>query len=77
MHLAEDKNKLKKATALLQRYNGHEPSVMELAEELYWTVQKVKEIQYYCSQQPISLETPIGEEEDSCIGDFIADNRGL
>lgn len=74
VHLAEDKNKLKKATALLLRYNGHEPSVMELAEELDWTVQKVKEIQYYCSQQPISLETPIGEEEDSCIGDFIADN---
>lgn len=77
VHLAEDKNKLKKATALLLRYNGHEPSVMKLAEELDWTVQKVKEIQYYCSQQPISLETPIGEEEDSCIGDFIADNRGL
>lgn len=74
VHLAEDKNKLKKATALLLRYNGHEPSATELAEELDWTVQKVKEIQYYCSQQPISLETPIGEEEDSCLGDFVADN---
>lgn len=46
----------------------------KLAEELDWTVQKVKDIQYYSSQQPVSLETPIGEEEDSCLGDFVADN---
>lgn len=74
VHLAEDKNKLKKATAILLRYNGREPSVTKLAEELDWTVQKVKDIQYYSSQQPVSLETPIGEEEDSCLGDFVADN---
>lgn len=77
VHLAEDKTKLKKATAILLHHNGCEPSATELAEELNWPVQKVKDIQYYSSQQPISLETPIGEENDSLLGDFIADDRSL
>lgn len=75
VHLAEDKSQLKKATTVLLHQNGRDPTVAELAETLGWTVQKVQDTQYYASQQPVSLETPIGEGEESCLGDFVADSH--
>ena len=56
---------------LLQE-NGREPTPDEIAEEMGITVEKVREI-HKIAQEPVSLETPIGEEEDSHLGDFIPD----
>ena len=53
--------------------NGHEPTAEEIAEELDMPVEKVREI-IRVAQEPVSLETPIGEEEDSHLGDFIPDD---
>ena len=53
--------------------NGHEPSAEEIAEVLDYPVEKVREIMRV-AQEPVSLETPIGEEEDSHLGDFIPDD---
>ena len=53
--------------------NGHEPTRDEIADELDLPVDKVREIMRV-AQEPVSLETPIGEEEDSHLGDFIADD---
>ena len=73
VHMVETINKVKKVQSQLLHQNGHEPSPDEIAEELDMQVDKVREIMLV-AQEPVSLETPIGEEEDSHLGDFIPDN---
>ena len=64
---------MKKVTSQLLHKNGHDPSAEEIAAELDMPVDKVREIMRV-AQEPVSLETPIGEEEDSHLGDFIQDD---
>lgn len=73
VHMVETINKVKKVSSQLLHTTGHEPSAEEVAEELDLPVNKVREIMRV-SQEPVSLETPIGEEEDSHLGDFIPDD---
>ena len=73
VHMVETINKVKKVSSLLLHRNGHEPTADEIAEELEMSVDKVREIMRV-AQEPVSLETPIGEEEDSHLGDFIPDD---
>ncbi len=73
VHMVETINKVKKVSSQLLHQNGHEPSAEEIAEELDMPVEKVREIMRV-AQEPVSLETPIGEEEDSHLGDFIPDD---
>ena len=73
VHMVETINKVKKVSSQLLHTNGHEPSADEIAEELDMPVDKVREIMRV-AQEPVSLETPIGEEEDSHLGDFIPDD---
>ena len=72
VHMVETINKVKKVQSQLLHKNGQEPSVEDLAEELDMSQEKVREI-LKVAQEPISLESPIGEEEDSHLGDFIPD----
>ncbi len=72
VHMVETINKVKKASSQLLHMTGHEPSADEIADLLGMSVDKVSEIMRV-SQEPVSLETPIGEEEDSHLGDFIPD----
>lgn len=73
VHMVETINKVKKANNQLLHVNGREPSADEIAEELEMPVDKVREIMRV-AQEPVSMETPIGEEEDSHLGDFIPDD---
>lgn len=73
VHMVETINKVKKVSSQLLHKNGHEPTAEEIAAELDMPVDKVREIMRI-SQEPVSLETPIGEEEDSHLGDFIPDD---
>ncbi len=73
VHMVETINKVKKVSSQLLHKNGHEPSAEEIAAEIDMPVEKVSEIMRV-SQEPVSLETPIGEEEDSHLGDFIPDD---
>ena len=73
VHMVETINKVKKVSSQLLHANGREPSAEEVAEELDMPVDKVREIMRV-AQEPVSLETPIGEEEDSHLGDFIPDD---
>ena len=73
VHMVETINKVKKASSQLLHVNGREPSPDEIAEELEMPVDKVREIMRV-AQEPVSMETPIGEEEDSHLGDFIPDD---
>ncbi len=73
VHMVETINKVKKVSSQLLHKNGHEPSAEEIAAELEMPVEKVREIMRV-AQEPVSLETPIGEEEDSHLGDFIPDD---
>jgi len=73
VHMVETINKLLRTSKILLQDFGREPTVDEIAKEMQMTPEKVREIMKL-SQDPVSLETPIGEEEDSHIGDFIADN---
>ena len=73
VHMVETINKVKKVSSQLLHENGHEPSAEEIAERLDMPVDKVREIMRV-AQEPVSLETPIGEEEDSHLGDFIPDD---
>ena len=73
VHMVETINKVKKVNSQLLHQNGHEPSCEQIAAELEMPVEKVREIMRV-AQEPVSLETPIGEEEDSHLGDFIPDN---
>ncbi len=74
VHMVETINKVKKISSQLLHKNGHEPMAEEIAEELGMPVDKVREIMRV-AQEPVSLETPIGEEEDSHLGDFIPDDE--
>ena len=74
VHMVETINKVKKVSSQLLHANGREPSAEEIAEELEMPVEKVREIMRV-AQEPVSLETPIGEEEDSHLGDFIQDDH--
>lgn len=72
VHMVETINKVKKVSSQLLHKNGHEPTAEEISIELDMPVEKVREIMRV-AQEPVSLETPIGEEEDSHLGDFIED----
>lgn len=73
VHMVETINKLIRVSRQLLQTYGREPSPEEIAEEMGLSVDKVREIQKI-AQEPVSLETPIGEEEDSHLGDFIPDD---
>ena len=74
VHMVETINKVKKVSSQLLHTTGHEPTADEISEELDMPVDKVREIMRV-AQEPVSLETPIGEEEDSHLGDFIPDDE--
>ena len=74
VHMVETINKLSKMQRKLTLELGYEPSIKELAERLDMTEQKVQEIMQI-AREPASLETPIGEEDDSNLGDFVADTN--
>lgn len=73
VHMVETINKVKKANSQLLHQNGREATPEEIGEFLDMPVDKVREI-LRVAQEPVSLETPIGEEEDSHLGDFIPDD---
>ncbi len=73
VHMVETINKVKKTNSQLLHENGRDPTAEEIAEKLEMPVDKVREI-LRVAQEPVSLETPIGEEEDSHLGDFIPDD---
>ena len=73
VHMVETINKLIRTSRHLLQQNGREPTPEEIAEEMEIPVEKVLEIQKI-AQDPVSLETPIGEEDDSHLGDFIQDD---
>ena len=74
VHMVETINKVKKVSSQLLHANGHEPTAEEIAAEIDMPIDKVREIMRV-AQEPVSLETPIGEEEDSHLGDFIQDDN--
>ena len=74
VHMVETITKVKKVSSTLLHKNGREATAEEIAEELKLPLDKVREI-IRISQDPVSLETPIGEEEDSHLGDFIPDEE--
>ena len=76
VHMVETINKLARIQRQLTQELNREPTDEELAKKLGITVEKVREV-YKISQDPVSLETPIGEEDDSHLGDFIKDERAL
>ncbi len=76
VHMVETINKVKKTNSQLLHKNGRDPTAEEIAAELDMPVDKVREI-LRVAQEPVSLETPIGEEEDSHLGDFIPDDEAL
>ena len=73
VHMVETINKVKKVSSQLLHETGHDPSAEEIAEKLNMPAERVREIMRI-AQDPVSLETPIGEEEDSHLGDFIPDD---
>ena len=76
VHMVETINTVKKTNSQLHHKNGRDPTAEEIADELQMPVEKVREI-LRVAQEPVSLETPIGEEEDSHLGDFIPDDDAL
>ena len=72
--MVETINRMRQATSQLVYQNGHEPTAEELAKAMDMTVERVREIQRM-AQEPASLESPVGEEEDSSLGDFVADEN--
>ena len=76
VHMVETINKLARVQRQLTLELNREPSEEELAKKLNTSVEKIREI-YKISQEPVSLETPIGEEDDSHLGDFIKDERNV
>lgn len=73
VHMVETITKVKKVSSQLLHETGHDPSAEEIAEKLEMPAERVREIMRI-AQDPVSLETPIGEEEDSHLGDFIPDD---
>ncbi len=76
VHMVETINKVKKASSQLLHENGHEPTAEEIADYLDMPEDKVRDIMRI-AQEPVSLETPIGEEEDSHLGNFIPDEDAV
>jgi len=76
VHMVETINKLARVQRQLTQELNREPTEEEIAKKLNITVEKVREV-YKISQDPVSLETPIGEEDDSHLGDFIKDERTM
>jgi len=76
VHMVETINRLIKVSRQLLQELGREPTVEEIADAMALTPEKVREVMKI-SQEPISLETPIGEEEDSHLGDFIEDQEAV
>lgn len=74
VHMGETITKVKKISSQLLHQNGRDPSADEIAEALDMPVERVREIMRI-AQDPVSLETPIGEEEDSHLGDFLPDEN--
>lgn len=73
VHMVETITKVKKVSSQLLHETGHDPSAKEIADKLEMPAERVREIMRI-AQDPVSLETPIGEEEDSHLGDFIPDD---
>lgn len=76
VHMVETINKLARIQRQLTLELNREPSEEELAKKMNISIDKIREI-YKISQEPVSLETPIGEEDDSHLGDFIKDERNM
>ena len=76
VHMVETINKLARIQRQMTLELNREPSEEELAEKMGTSVEKIREI-YKISQEPVSLETPIGEEDDSHLGDFVPDERNM
>ena len=76
VHMVETINKLTRVSRILLQKYGREPTPAEIAQEMNISEERVREIQKI-AQDPVSLETPIGEEEDSHLGDFIEDDRAV
>ena len=76
VHMVETINKLARVQRQLTQELNREPTDEEIAEKLGITIEKVREV-YKISQDPVSLETPIGEEDDSHLGDFVPDERAM
>lgn len=76
VHMVETINKLTRVSRVLLQTLGREPTPAEIAAEMNVSEERVREIQKI-AQDPVSLETPIGEEEDSHLGDFIEDDRAV
>ena len=74
VHMVETINKVLRTSHSMVQSLGREPTTQEIADELHMDVQKVEEI-LKIAQEPVSLETPIGEEDDSHLGDFIQDDE--
>jgi RNA polymerase primary sigma factor len=76
VHMVETINKLVRIQRQLLQDLGREPTAEEIAEQMEMSSEKVREIQKI-SQEPVSLETPVGEEDDSALGDFIEDSEAV
>ena len=76
VHMVETINKLARVQRQLTLELNREPSEEELAKKMSMSIERIREI-YKISQEPVSLETPIGEEDDSHLGDFIKDERNM
>jgi RNA polymerase primary sigma factor len=76
VHMTETVNKLQRENRKMLHENGREPTAEELAERLGLTVSKVQQVMKI-AKEPISLETPVGDEEDSHLGDFIEDRAAV
>ncbi len=76
VHMIETINKIKKESRIILQETGKEPTAEELSKKLELPVEKVKAI-LEMNQDPISLETPVGSEEDSELGDFVEDDKFL
>jgi RNA polymerase primary sigma factor len=76
VHMVETINKLVRIQRQLLQDLGREPTADEIAEQMEMSPEKVREIQKI-SQEPVSLETPVGEEDDSALGDFIEDSEAV
>ncbi|MDE5897665.1 MAG: RNA polymerase sigma factor RpoD, partial [Treponemataceae bacterium] len=74
VHMIEQINKVVRESRQLMQKLGREPNDDEIAQQLGWPLQRVKQVKNV-AREPISLETPIGEEEDSSLGDFIEDKE--
>jgi RNA polymerase primary sigma factor len=75
VHMVETMNKLTQHSRKLQQELGREPSLEELAEVMHMSPERINEIRQMC-MEPVSLESPVGEEDDSHLGDFIEDDSG-